>query len=59
MPPPLMDGGVLHHMGVIQGPKFGEILELLYDAQLEGRVKTEDDVMELVRELSRNHGYTE
>ena len=38
-------------MGYEPGPQFSQILALLEDAQLEGRIASQDEAMELVREM--------
>ncbi|MEO8372206.1 MAG: CCA tRNA nucleotidyltransferase [Candidatus Solibacter sp.] len=49
-PPPLLTGNDLIGMGYQPGPQFSKILQLLEDAQLEGRLGTQADAMEMVRE---------
>jgi len=51
-PPALMTGDVLVAMGLPPGPAIGEILDKVYDAQLEGRVTTEEEAASLARRLA-------
>ncbi|MEM9066464.1 MAG: CCA tRNA nucleotidyltransferase [Planctomycetota bacterium] len=50
-PRPLLDGDQLIAQGFRPGPRFGEVLGLLYDAQLEGRVGTLEEAIDLARAL--------
>jgi len=52
-PPPLVSGNDLIAMGLKPGPAFKEILEAVYDAQLEKRVRTKDEAMEAARRAAR------
>jgi len=49
-PPRLLSGGDLLAMGYAAGPRIGEILHLLEDAQLEGEVTTRSAAERFVRE---------
>ena len=49
-PPPLLTGDDLIAEGYSPGPRFAEILTAVEDAQLEGRLRTSGDAMQLVRE---------
>ena len=49
-PAPLLTGTDLIGMGYAPGPQFSEILRLVEDAQLEGRLSSQSDAMEMVRE---------
>lgn len=51
-PPPLLDGRDLIEIGVESGPRFREILDAVYDAQLESRITDKDSALELARELA-------
>lgn len=51
-PPPLLTGDDLVAMGLSPGPSFKGILDRVYDAQLEGRVRDRAGALELVRALS-------
>ncbi|HQQ91358.1 MAG TPA: CCA tRNA nucleotidyltransferase, partial [Kiritimatiellia bacterium] len=42
LPPPLVRGRDLVAWGIAPGPRMGELLRALYDAQLEGRLTTRD-----------------
>lgn len=50
-PEPLLTGDELIRMGFSPGPRFKEVLEAVYDAQLEGAVGTVDEARELARRL--------
>jgi tRNA nucleotidyltransferase/poly(A) polymerase len=49
-PAPLVNGDDLIAAGYAPGPKFGEVLAAVEDAQLEGRIGTRDEALALVRE---------
>jgi poly(A) polymerase len=49
-PVPLVLGADLIAAGYQPGPKFGEMLAALEDAQLEGLIRTPEEALELVRE---------
>ncbi len=51
-PARLLDGDTLVADGMPPGIRFGEVLEQVYDAQLEGRIHTLDEAIQLGRELS-------
>ncbi len=55
-PPPLIDGNDLIGLGWSPGPGFARALEAAYDAQLEGRVSTKSQALELARELGAGWG---
>jgi len=48
-PAPLLTGADLIGMGYEPGPKFSKILSVLEDAQLEGRIRSREEAMDLVR----------
>src|SRR6202042_1919989 len=48
-PPALMTGDDLIAAGYVPGPRFGEILEAVEDAQLEGRLLSREDALEFVK----------
>ena len=48
-PVPLLTGADLIGMGYQPGPQFSQMLALLEDAQLEGRIVSPEEAMELVR----------
>lgn len=48
-PAPLISGDDLIAAGYTPGPRFKEILSLVEDAQLEGRLESKDNAMEYVR----------
>jgi poly(A) polymerase len=50
-PKPLVTGNDLIALGLAPGPRFREILDAVYDAQLEGRAATKDEVMALAKGL--------
>ena len=49
-PEPLVTGADLIGMGYEPGPQFSKILSVLEDAQLEGRIRSQEEAMDLVRE---------
>jgi poly(A) polymerase len=51
-PAPLIDGDMLRGEGMQPGPMFKRILNDVYDAQLEGRVKTRDEAIKLALEIA-------
>jgi poly(A) polymerase len=51
-PPPLVTGDDLTAAGMTPGPAFKRILETVYDAQLEGRVSSRDEGLELATGLA-------
>ena len=51
-PPPAVTGEDLIATGMKPGPEFKRLLDAVRDAQLEGRVRTKDEGLSLVRELS-------
>jgi poly(A) polymerase len=46
-PPPLITGDDLTAAGALPGPKFKQALDAAYDAQLEGRIASKDEAMDL------------
>ena len=50
-PPPLITGDDLKSLGLAPGPLYKELLDTVREAQLEGKVKTRDEALELVRRL--------
>lgn len=55
-PEPLLTGDDLVSAGMKPGPAFKRILEVVYDAQLEGRVSDSGQALELARGLSVKGG---
>lgn len=58
-PPPLITGNDLRRAGLQPGPSFGRILEGVRDAQLEGRIATREEALEMARRLNlsqEDHG---
>jgi hypothetical protein len=53
-PEPLITGDDLAAKGLRPGPMFKRILDLVYDAQLEDRVKTKDEAMALALKEFKN-----
>ena len=51
-PPPLITGDDLIAAGIPQGPKYKLILEAVRDAQLEGKVATQEAALDLAREMA-------
>ncbi len=46
-PPPLLDGDMLTSAGLTPGPQFRELLDAVYDAQLEGSVVNSEEALKL------------
>ena len=55
-PPALIDGTDLQRMGMSPGPAFARILREVYDAQLEGRVRTREEAEARAMELGGSGG---
>jgi tRNA nucleotidyltransferase/poly(A) polymerase len=55
-PPPLVSGNDLKTAGLKPGPAFKELLDSIRDAQLEGRISTKAEALELARSLLRPKG---
>lgn len=55
-PTPLLNGDDLVAMGMKPGPSFKKLLEEVYDAQLEDRVRDQGEARALARELARTMG---
>jgi poly(A) polymerase len=53
-PVPLITGDDLTDEGMKPGPVFKRVLEAAYDAQLEGRVSTKDEAMDLARQVAKD-----
>ena len=51
-PEALVDGDDLIAAGLEPGPMFGKWLDAVYDAQLEGRVRSKDDALRLALKLA-------
>ncbi|HEV7298581.1 MAG TPA: CCA tRNA nucleotidyltransferase [Tepidisphaeraceae bacterium] len=51
-PPPLVTGDDLAAAGMRPGPAFKRILDSVYDAQLEDRVKSKDEALELAKRMA-------
>lgn len=54
-PPPLIDGHDLIRQGIEPGPRIGEILENVRDAQLESDIRTRKDALQFVKQQIRTH----
>lgn len=52
-PPRLVTGNDLKELGLRPGPLFAEILGNVEEAQLEGRVKSREQALELMREIAQ------
>jgi poly(A) polymerase len=50
-PEPLITGADLIAAGYEPGPEFSKMLRLVEDAQLDGRIETAGEAMDLVREM--------
>ncbi len=48
-PPPLITGHDVIAMGYPAGPKVGEILNLIREKQVEGKIKTREEALEMVK----------
>jgi tRNA nucleotidyltransferase/poly(A) polymerase len=51
IPPALVRGDDLISMGLTPGPRFGELLEAIQTAQLEGEIKTREEALELLKKI--------
>ena len=51
-PAPLVTGGDLKRIGLPQGPRIGQILRAVYDAQLNEQITTRRSAMAMVRKLA-------
>jgi tRNA nucleotidyltransferase/poly(A) polymerase len=56
IPPPLVNGHDLISLGLSPGPRFGEILEKVQTAQLEGEIRSREEALALVRKLVSEGG---
>jgi tRNA nucleotidyltransferase (CCA-adding enzyme) len=50
-PPPLLRGRDLLEMGLVPGPRVGEVLRQVYERQLDGEVRFEKEARELARRI--------
>ena len=57
-PPPLVSGEDLLAAGVPPGPVYAQVLDALYTAQLDERIRTRDQALALLRQLLREKGET-
>lgn len=55
-PVPLINGDLLTSHGLKPGPLFKRILDAVYDAQLEGRVSTQEEALNLAMEMAKTGG---
>lgn len=55
-PPPLVSGDDLIAMGLEPGPLFGEVLDALYDEQLDNRLQTREQALERMRKIVMEPG---
>lgn len=46
---PALSGGDLKKMGIAQGPRIKEILQILHEARLDGKVRSREDEEEMVK----------
>jgi tRNA nucleotidyltransferase/poly(A) polymerase len=54
-PPALVDGRVLmNELRLAAGPRVGELLEAIREAQVEGEIKTRDDALAFAKKLALN-----
>ena len=56
IPSPLVNGHDLIALGLSPGPRFGEILEKVQTAQLEGEIRSRDEALALVQRLVSDVG---
>jgi poly(A) polymerase len=49
VPPPLITGDDLVKLGLKPGPLFKELLEEVYDMQLEGTIRTQEDAISIAK----------
>ncbi len=54
-PRPMVMGRHLIELGLTPGPTFGPLLEQVFEAQLDGRISTVDQGLELARQLLAQH----
>jgi tRNA nucleotidyltransferase (CCA-adding enzyme) len=54
--PALVQGRDLIELGLAPGPAFGPLLEACYEAQLDGKITSRDEGLELARQLARERG---
>jgi poly(A) polymerase len=52
-PPPLVTGDDLTAAGLVPGPLFKRVLDAVYDAQLEGRVRSKEEALEFALRMAR------
>jgi poly(A) polymerase len=52
-PPPLVTGDDLTAAGLVPGPLFKRVLDAVYDAQLEGRVRSREEALALALRMVR------
>jgi putative nucleotidyltransferase with HDIG domain len=56
-PPPLVDGNaLLRELKIEAGPRVGELLEAIREAQAEGEVKTREDAVAFAKSLTKDEG---
>ncbi len=54
-PPKLLDGrDLMREFGLEEGPRIGELLEAVREAQVEGKVKTKEEALAYVKRVLRN-----
>ncbi len=51
-PPPLVDGNDLQSLGMKPGPDYKRILDCIYDAQLNGNIRTREEALAMARGIS-------
>lgn len=56
MPPRLITGHDLLALGLVPGPRIGEILRAVDDARLEGRIRTREEALDLARTMMGRAG---
>ncbi|MFO7821569.1 MAG: CCA tRNA nucleotidyltransferase [Lentisphaeria bacterium] len=53
VPPPLITGHDIKALGIPEGPEIGRLLRQVQDRQLEGKIKTGEEALAMVRALRR------
>jgi hypothetical protein len=54
-PPPLVDGrALMNELKIAPGPRVGELLEAIREAQAEGEIKTRDDALAFAKKIVSN-----
>jgi len=54
VPPPLINGRDVLALGLIPGPRVGEILRRVENARLDGEIQTRDEALAMASALARS-----